>query len=295
MYFETLHKADTFDPLDVPEIYSCYETDVDEDPGFGSLIYDRVNGDSASAVNLIEVEDILHRRDDRVTLVLPSINEGPDTDEVRQHSVDSRSTGSNGTLKDSCELRKSSSSQNSQDSGRDSNDSSQRAHRKLSAEGRRKATKDKAPKEANPKTAAARSRSREKPSSRMQDHQPVASKAKYSSSSGPPQRVVVGAEDSHYAELSSTFKSMRIAGHSSSTQRVAAAQVLSQPRYYYPPPGTHRSATPMTHHNPYNSQLALPVRTAHRYETNPSACQVPVYVARPHRRPSGQHRYLGFV
>ena len=294
MYFETLHQADTFDPLDVPEIYSCYETDLDEDLGFGSLIYDRVNGDSASAVNLIEVEDILHKRDDRVTSVLPSINEGPDTGEVGRHSVDARSTGSDGTLKDSYELPKSSSSQNSQDSGRDSNDSSKKAHRNLSAEGRRKVSKDKPPKEANPKTAVARSRSREKPGGRMQDYQPVAGKPKHSGSAGLPQRVVVGVEDTHYLELPTTFKSMRISGHSSSsTQRVAVPQVLSQPRHYHPNPGTHRSGTPMTH-NPYTNQHALPVRTAHGYnETNPS--QVPVYVARSHRRPSGQHTYLGFV
>lgn len=294
MYFETLHQADTFDPLVDPEVYSsCYDTDLDEDTGFGSLIYDRVNGDSASAVNLIEVEDILHKRDETVTSVLPSINEGLETDRVRRHSIDARSTDSNGTLKDSCEAPKSLSSQNSQDSSRDSNDSSQRVRRKLSAEGRKKAIRDK-PKEANLKTTVVQSRSKEKPVSRVHYHQPVASTAKRSINSGLPQRIVVGAEDTHYVELPSTLKSMKIASHSNSSSRPTAPQVLSQPRYCYPTLGTHQSATPMVSHNRYASQPVTTMRTTHsnEFEAKPSAYKMPVYGA---RGPSSQHRYLGFV
>ena len=287
MYFETLHQADTFDPLVDPEVYSCYETDLDEDTGFGSLIYDRVNGDSASAVNLIEVEDVLHKRDGTVTSVLQSINEGLETEHVRRHSIDARSTDSNGTLKDSSETPKSLSSQNSQDSGRDSNDSSQRARRKLSSEGRNKAIRDK-PKETNLKTTVVQSRSKEKPASRV----PVASTAKRSTNSGLPQRIVVGAQDTHYVELPNTLKSMKIASHSNSS-RPTAPQVLSQPRYY-PTLGAHQSATPMVSHNRYASQPVTTLRTTHsnEFEAKPSACKMPVYGA---RGPSSQHRYLGFV
>lgn len=281
MYFETLHQADSFDPLVDPEVYSsCYETDLDEETGLGSLIYDRVNGDSASTVNLTEVEDILHKRDERVTFhVLPSINETLETDRARGHSVDSCSP-SYSTVKDSHEAPKSWSSQNSQDSGRESNDSSKRSHRKLSAEGRKKTTKDKS-KEVNLKTAVVRSLSKEKPTTRAMDHQPVASTAKRSINHGLPKRAVVGGEGSHYIEPLSKLKSMKIASDKSPARKLAASQEPSQTRYSYPTFGTHQSASPVVSHNRYASQ---PVTT--------SACKVPVSGA---RRPSSQHRYLGFV
>lgn len=289
MYFETLHQADTFDPLVDPEVYSsCYETDLDEDTGFGPLMYDRVNGDSASAVNLLEVEDILHKRDERVTSVRRHINEGLETGRVGRHSIDARSTDSNGTMKDSCEAPKSLSSQNSQDSGRDSNDSSKRLHCKLSTEERQAKGKSKG---ANAKTAMW-SCSKEKPVSRVQDHQAMASTAKGSVNSGLPLRIEVGGEDPHSVESLSTLKSIKVASNSKSTSRPSAPQVLSQPRYGYPPVGMHRSAMPMVSHNQYARQPVSATRTAHSSQFDARPSKMPLSGG---RRPSSQHTYLGFV
>lgn len=286
MYFETLHEAKTLDHHEVPDHFSSVCGTEYDDTGVGSMmIYDSVKGDSASAVNLFEVEDILHKKNNKVDHVLPTISEEKHhplekshekaKDSLKNFSIDSRSNGSSsGNGKDHTETSKSCTSLTSQDSGRDSNGSSQRTRN--SHEGLPKKTADKE----NAHKTGKRSKSREKPPSRPpEDHKRHIT-----------QRIVVGSEDHTLVELHDHMQAIKIIGKKSSMGHISDR--LHQ-RY----PHVVRSETPMVTYQ--NTPGPVTIRPTKSNEKISGHERVLIYTPAPSRtkRPhptTNTHTHLGY-
>ena len=132
---------------------------MEEDAGFGSFIYDKAGGESASTVNMGHIDDIRTKRisGEFRDIPLPSISEEP-----KSYSIDIRTSTSNGSGSVSQDREhtgasKSSTSHNSQDSGRDSNGSSAKGSSENS-----KKLKEKLQNSGNGKPTATGHRSRSK-------------------------------------------------------------------------------------------------------------------------------------
>ena len=279
MYFETLHEAKTFDHHEEPDHYSSVCGTECDDTGIGSLmLYDSVKGDSASAVNLVEVENVLLRKNTTRESSLAAISEEHhhSLDKVKESSkgspknfsIDSRSNGS-GNNKEQVETSKSCTSLTSQDSGRESNGSSSQKTSKYSSEGTVKRIPEKEIHSTHHK-AGKRSRSREKPTSRP--HEETKTK--------PPQRVVVGAEESTLVELHDHKQAIRIIGKKSSMGQISE-------RLYQRYPHVSRSETPMVPAAYHNS--SIPVRSTKSNERFPSHERVLLYTPATNRPPKRTH------